>query len=376
MNAGVGHCRGTSSFDAGKKAAAMAVTASGEPVLTILFTTDQYDQVQLLAGVKDVVGASRIAGFCTGGIITAEGAFEQGVGVCTMSGSTLRAVTSLQAGLSADPVGVGQRTAETLLASGAKSGTVFVLPNGFGSNLSEMLRGLYNTMGPDFKYVGGGSGDNLKFFKTFQFTETGIESDAVAAALLEGAHIETSVGHGWKPIGSPLVITEARKKRVIEIDGIPAFTAYSKRLGEIPLDRFSEIGMKHPFGFPDILGNYLIRDPLSVNEDKSIDFITEIPNNAVGSLMEGDVAELTRIAQEALLKAVEKVGTPAFALLFDCISRYVLMGDDFNKELQVLIRAVGEDVPMLGTLTFGEVGSYEDVPLFHNKTLTAAVGAA
>ncbi len=374
MKAGVGFSTDTLSFQAGKTAAAMAVSSSGNPVLSVVFTTDQYDHQQLLAGVKDVVGDSRIVGFCTGGVITDAGVLKQGVGICAISGDTLKAVTSLQAGLSDDPSGVGRRTAEALLASGAKDGTVFVLPNGFGSNISEMLRGLYNTMGPDFKYVGGGSGDTMRFLETFQFTDGGIEHDAVSAALLEGAHIETGIGHGWTPIGSPLVITEACKKRVIEIDGVPAFQAYSKRLGDISVDRFLEFGMKYPFGFPDIFGNYLIRDPLSVNEDQSIDFITEIPSNAVGSLMEGNVEELTRTAREALEKAVVKVGTPAFALFFDCISRYMLMGDEFEKELQVIKDTLGADVPMLGTLSFGEVGSYEDVPLFHNKTLTAAIG--
>jgi hypothetical protein len=48
------------------------------------------------------------------------------------------------------------------------------------------------------------------------------------------------------------------------------------------------------------------------------------------------------------------------------------MEEDFQKELSVIASAIGRDVPVLGALTFGEVGSYEDVPLLHNKTLTLA----
>lgn len=50
----------------------------------------------------------------------------------------------------------------------------------------------------------------------------------------------------------------------------------------------------------------------------------------------------------------------------------MLMGKDFEKELNVIRETIGIDVPMLGVLTFGEVGSYTNAPLFHNKTLVLA----
>jgi hypothetical protein len=253
---------------------------------------------------------------------------------------------------------------------------VVVLPDGFGTNISEAVRGLYNIMGPDFGYVGGGAGDNLKFFKTYQFTEVGIKSDALAVALLNGLIIQTGISHGWKPEGEPLVITDAKGKKVIEIDGRPAFDVYSERLGGINKNKFPEYGMKYPLGFPDISGNYLIRDPLSVNPDKSIDFITEVPRNAVGNIMSCDMAELIETAEEVAKTTARKVEKPRFALLFDCISRCMLMGKEFEKEIKIIRESIGIGVPLLGALTFGEVGSYVDVPLFHNRTIVLAVGGS
>ena len=362
------------SHQAGRNAAEEAVKSSGEPVLTFLFTTDSYNQKIVFEVVKEVVGKSKIVGFCGGGIIASEAVFRHGVGVCTLSGDGLRVVTSLQKELSKDPLDVGRRAGEELLASGIDKGTVFVLPDGFGTDLSEVIRGLYDSMGPDFRYVGGGAGDNLKFFKTYQFTEVGIESDALAVALLDGFIIQTGIGHGWEPEGEPLVITDAKGKRVFEIDGRPAFDAYSERLGEIPKDKFAEYGMRYPLGFPDISGNYLIRDPLALNSDKSIDFVTEVPRNAVGYIMRCDVADLIETAGFVAKMAVKKVEEPQFALIFDCISRCVLMGKEFEKELKIIRESIGMGVPMLGVLTFGEVGSFDDVPLFHNKTIAIAVG--
>ncbi|MEW6097194.1 MAG: FIST N-terminal domain-containing protein [bacterium] len=376
MKVGIAYNTVENSHHAGEEAAKEAVISSGKPALTFLFTTDSYDQEAVFTSVKEVVGDSRIVGFCCGGVITSDGVLTQGVGVCTLSGSELRVATSLQKGLSNAPQTVGERAAKDLLASGIDNGVIFVLPDGFGANISEVVYRLYDSMGPDFKYIGGCAGDNLRFFKTYQFTEAGVESDAVAVALLDGLAIQTAIGHGWNPIGAPLIIGNVDGKKVIEIDGERAFDAYSRRLGGIPLDKFHEYGMKYPLGFPNISGSYLIRDPLTVNPDKSINFVTEIPPNVVGYIMEGKVSNLIKAAGWVAKTSAQKVSQPQFALCFDCISRYLLMGKKFEKELEIITESIGKDIPILGALTFGEVGSYAGTPLFHNKTFTIVVGGS
>lgn len=376
MKVGIGWSKVDNSRQAAEEAAKEAVISSGKPALTFLFQTDTYEQEAVFAAVGEVVGDSKIAGFCCGGLITKDGVLTQGVGVCTLSGSELKVATSLQKGISKEPHKVGERAAEELLKSGIDKGTVFVFPDGFGANISEVVRRLYNRMGPDFRYAGGGTGDNLRFFKTYQFTEAGVESDALAVALLDGLAINTAIGHGWKPKGAPLIIGNTDRKKVIEIDGKKAFDAYCERLGRFPLDKFSKIGMKHPLGFPNISGDYLIRDPLVANPDKSIDFVTEIPKNAVGYIMEGKVTDLIETAGTVAKTAAQKVTQPQFILCFDCISRYLLMGEEFEKELEIIRESVGKNIPVIGALTFGEVGSFVGTPLFHNKTLSITVGGS
>ena len=78
-------------------------------------------------------------------------------------------------------------------------------------------------------------------------------------------------------------------------------------------------------------------------------------------------------AEEAAREAAAGVAEPACILLFDCISRVLLMGDRFAEEIQAIRAAVGPELPLLGALTFGEIGAYEDVPLMHNKTTVVAV---
>ena len=373
MKAGVAFSSHADSRQAGREASARAVAQSGAPVLTILFTTDSYDLATVLAAVRAEIGDSKLVGFCCGGIITEEGVQPQGVGACTLAGD-FRAATTLQEGLSRDPQSVGRQAGTALLGSGIERGTVLALPDGFQANVSEMLRGLYGQLGTNFQYIGGGAGDNLKFFRTYQFTEQGMASDALAAAVLEDVPISTGIGHGWVPMGDPLVMTRVQGKTVYEIDGMPAFSAYRKRLGGITREEFKTHGMLHPLGFPDVFGQYIIRDPLTVNDDESIQFVTEVPTQAVGAIMDGQVDQLIGTAEEAARRAVSGLDHPAFLLLFDCISRVLLMGDRFGEEIQAIREAVGKGVPLLGALVFGEIGSYEDIPLFHNKTTVVAVG--
>ncbi|MDP3565329.1 MAG: FIST N-terminal domain-containing protein, partial [Methanoregula sp.] len=320
MKAGAAYSGLDDSVRAGKEAAENAVKASGKPAVTFLFTTDNYEQEAVYHAVKDTIGESCLIGICAGGIIFGDKLYRKGIGVLTLAGEEIRVATSFQAGLSHDPYLAGERAGEELFASGIESGTVFVFPDGFSANIAETIRGLYNKLGPGYRYVGGGAGDNLKFFKTYQFSERGIGTDSLSVALVGGIDLGTAIGHGWKPVGDPLIITMAKGKKVLEIDGRPAFDAYAERFTEITADGFPEYGMKYPLGFPDISGNYFIRDPLSLNLDKTIDFVTEVPNNAVGSIMQGQVEELIEVSGTVAGNAASGMANPQFALVCECVS--------------------------------------------------------
>ncbi|RLA83422.1 MAG: hypothetical protein DRG31_06195, partial [Deltaproteobacteria bacterium] len=356
-----------------EEALAQALEGSGEPVLTFLFTSDSYDHEEVLREVRARVGDSRIAGFCCGGLIVGGEVLTQAVAVLTLSGEGLRVATSLKGELSRDPRRTGRLVGEELLGSGIDKGTVFVFPDGFSTNVAEAIRGLYEVMGPRFRFVGGGAGDNLKFFRTYQFTEKGVLSDAMAAALLDGLPVGLAIGHGWKPIGDILVITRAQGKRVFEINGENAFTAYSRHLGGISMENFAQFAMRHPLGFPDLSGNFLIRDPLLAHPDGSIEFVSEVPERAVGYIMSCEPQDLIQTAKVVAERALGQVRGPLFVMVFDCISRYLLMGEAFQGELGAIGQVLGAGLPTMGILTFGEVGSFFDAPLFHNKTVLVAV---
>ncbi|MCL6558921.1 MAG: FIST C-terminal domain-containing protein [Firmicutes bacterium] len=376
VQVGVGYSLLPNSQEAAKEAARLAVAQSGPPVLTFLFTTERYNQTEILEAVIAETGTPKLVGASGAGIVTVEGIKKHGVGVVTIAGEGITAETALVEMLPDRADETGRKLAEKLLRGSAPDeGTVFVFPDGLSGNIARMLRGIYDVLGPQFKYAGGGTGDNMRFLRTYQMTETGVASGAVAAALVAGCSFATGIGHGWEPFGSPLLITRARGKIVFEIDEQPAFQVYSRRLEGITSEEFPFCAVRYPLGIPDITGKFIIRDPFKLGADGSIEFVTEVPPRAVAYLMRYTrVENLLQTALGATMQAQKTVRTPQFALIFNCVSRAELMGEHANREVEIIRNTLG-GLPMAGFLTFGEVGSYgSGVPLFHNKTFLIAVG--
>lgn len=373
MQIGVGY----SSDDSPSKAVYLAVekakTRTGNPSFTFIFFTDEYDAGTIFEESKKHLGRSKLVGASVPGIIVGTGVMRKGVGVLTFEGSEIEAITCLQEGISDNSFEQGQKTGAELKKNGLERGIVFVVPDGFATNISDLLRGLYDELDIHYSYAGGGAGDNLKFYKTFQFTEQGVSSTAVAAAILKGVEFQVASGHGWEPSGEPMMVTRAKGKTVYELDGLPAFKRYSESLGGIDKEHFSYYGMMYPLGIPSRKGEFLVRDPLFVNEDDSIELVSEIPENTIAMLMKGEVHKLIATADE-VSRQVSSPGKQNVALLFDCISRYILLKEHFKQELEIVQNNIGADTPLFGILSFGEVVGTKGSPLFHNKSLVLAVG--
>jgi len=132
------------------------------------------------------------------------------------------------------------------------------------------------------------------------------------------------------------------------------------------------MGLRYPFGFSCSSGYFLIRDPLKVNPDRSIEFVTEVPAHALGYIMETTKEEMIDAARKVAKEVKQRSEIPSLALIFDCVSRRILLGKEFQRELLALKEELGKGVGMIGILTFGEIGCLEGVPFLHNKTLTLA----
>ena len=152
-----------------------------------------------------------------------------------------------------------------------------------------------------------------------------------------------------------------------------------------PLERMA---ITYPLGIKvEGLDEYLIRDPITVDEKGSITCAAEIPEGAEIRLMIGSKEKAVEAAQDAARKVMEEFkldkAKPKFVLMFNCIAREKLFGQKANDEIQAVMDIIGNDVPLLGFYTYGEqapiggeVRNLEKCNTkFHNETIVLfAVG--
>ncbi len=375
MKAGVGISCEEDARQAGARAAMAAVDKSGPAVVGIVVGAGHYDGDEVMAGVRSVLGSARLVGASCAGFFSSQGVFSRGIAVLSLSGVELVGETACVGADHPDVQETGRILGRELLQSGKGQGAILCFPDSFEGQVSQLVDSLYDTLGPEFLYFGGGAGDGWKILDSWQGTEKRIVSQGVAAALLGGCRFVGGVAHGWVPEGAPLVVTRAKGRVIFELDGRSAFDVYAERLGGFAAESFAETAMRHPLGICYGPERFIIRDPLQVINGTAIQFISAIPNQTVAYIMKPredyDLA-MGRQLSERVLDQLQKAD---FALISYCISRSLLMGEACKKELSALVDPLGS-IPYLGFMAYGEIGSYGDAPQFHNKSISLLIGGA
>ncbi|PMQ01731.1 MAG: hypothetical protein CBR30_04820 [Dictyoglomus sp. NZ13-RE01] len=350
-----------------------AITASKEALrksipfssskLIIAFLTKNYATLEVIKNIKDHAPDSKFIGFCSEEVIIEDRSYERAIGIVNFSYEDLFVETFMGEKKNLDDFSLGVDLGNKIKSTGIKRGTIFIFLHPTEIEPQYLLNGLYNVLGPNFVYVGGGIAEGCD-----GFTDKGISRRGVFLAVLD-KEFNVLLEHGWKPIGDPLIITKSRDKEVIELDGKPARITYKERIGDFKDEDFANVSTENPLGFPNVSGSYLIRDPIGTGKKDSIIFFSKIPKNAVGYIMHGTKEDLINSAKNVGAKVLENIENVSFSMIFDCISRKFYLDEDFSKEIRAFKEYISE-IPSIGALTYGEILGFQKVPIFHNKTFT------
>lgn len=369
------------------EAARLALRGAVRPAFALVLTTDQYDPEALAAAISRELGDVPWAGCSTAGVFVGTELLQQGLVIAVVHGPDVRAGIGMAGKVSEDGRAAGalatSRAIEGL--SGALepgwSRALIVLADALTGNAADVVRGAAHIGGTGVAWAGGGAGDNLRFMRTAQFAQGRAWSDsAVVIAIDSPARMAAGIRHGFRPYGPPTMVTRTAGSAVSELEYEQAFSVYQRtaerRGDQVSADQFAAFAMTHPLGIPQADGEHVIRDPLRIDAAGSLHCVGEVPDGCLVRVMEGDRAGIVRAAREAARSARQAVGGPlAGAIVFDCISRSLMLGEAVREELATFEAEL--DAPVIGCLTFGEVGALgRGVPQFHNKTaVVLALGA-
>jgi hypothetical protein len=375
---------GTSDRDAGRQAALGAITG-GDAQLLIVFCANTRDPGAVLAGIAEVAAGVPLIGCSSIAAIDSSGPRRDGVVVAALGGPGFSAA-----------VGVGRNAAAGLPEAGAAAAAcaaelverphhvLVLLADGQVLNHERILAGAYDVVGARTPYVGGAASPDPAFGGTYQLFGTEVLTGGVVGAVIQSDEpFGVTIGHGWRKVGEPMIVTHSKGGDVYTLDEQPARAAYLDRLGApesayTDPEAFMDFARTRPIGIRRRSG-LEIRD---VGSDRFVKegwlrSIGEVPEGGVIWLMEGDAESGLNAAGDACGEAVAAVGQPPplGLLAFDCVSRRRLLGEGGTRASVGLMRERSGGAPVAGFYTWGEFARLRGINGYHNQTLAVlAVG--
>lgn len=353
-----------------------------EEGVVLVFTTVDFASIGLLKNIKLILKTNLPIIGCSGlNIIDAGGATKEGIVIAVISAPQIKISSgAINAIKNQDIYSSAQELGKYLLSNVKeyRRELCLLFTDGLSEDISALIKGLQNTLGKSFPFIGGGSSDNLKFRQTFQYYNDEILSNGAVAALFAGKlSYAIGIGHGWKPLGKIRAITESRANVIKKIDNKKAILLYedyfAKTLNELKKE-ILHINILYPLGiYVEGENEYLLRNVISLNEDGSITTQGDIPEGSSVRLMIG--------TKESCLAAAKEAGNAVnsalnerinLAIVISSVSRACILGRNLDSEIKIIKETLKKDTPIVGFYSYGEyapLGSLYGQTYLHNQTI-------
>lgn len=263
--------------------------------------------------------------------------------------------------------------------------SAMLIVDGTSKGLDEFIHCVHDLLGPDATVAGFGAGYTDFSNKPSIITSCGLHKNAALLSFFP-APLCVEVNHGWKKLAGPFLVTQAAGNQIQSINYRPALAFYQEAVEsltgkKISLENFYTQSANFPFGLEQFEGEYLVRDPIAQRGD-AIECAGMVPSNAMVYILQGDVAELCKAAGDAADRLSSKLSSyyqtedSLHILVVDCISRWMVLGDDFDRELKEIRNRIPRRANMIGLLSLGELASSSQglVQLLNKTTVLVGLG--
>lgn len=259
---------------------------------------------------------------------------------------------------------------------------IFVLSDGWATNGTDLVNGIYAALGRTIPVAGGLSGCFPANLTTWVIKQ-GIPHEKSACAIgFYGNHIGflSQARHGARPFGPQRTITYSHNNKLFELDGRPALDLYEEYLSD-KTQSFEKECVKFPLLMQEADSiEPVIRTPLAVDRNKkSIIFAGDLYNNSTAQLMYGGIDNLLDGAEEAAIRLAARlpnsIPKPLLLLAVSCGARRVILAEDTEAELTNTLDAFPPDTQQVGFYSHGEISPRSETGLsaLHNQTMTLTV---
>ena len=254
--------------------------------------------------------------------------------------------------------------------------SLLVLLDGLSPSISNFLHTLFENVPENTQIIGGGAGKMTFEKEPVIFTKDGMYQDSAILVSLK-SNLTVAVENGWENLEGPFLVTNSENNVLKTLNFENAFQVYkgivekdsNKRFTD---DNFFDIAKSHPLGIVKYDKNLIVRDPIYLTKDNHIVLVGDIPKNSTICILKGTKENLVKSSGKAVQKALSKLNNKNEeygVVVFDCISRAIFLGDDFNEEISEIKKYVNPNRNLFGALTLGEIANNGDeYIIFYNKT--------
>ena len=377
---------GTSEADDPVEAGTIAATEAiagldgRDAAMIIVYASVRYDLPTLLAAIRAVTGDTPLVGETSSGHFVGSHLTEpaSGVAVLAMTAGPYRfgfaSVEGLSAGTEAAGIELARSAHADLGTEQTPHATLLVFVAGLSAEQQTLISGMHRVTGSAVPVVGGAAGDDRKLNATYVFFNDKVLRDAAVAVWI-GSHdpVPITVGHGWHPIGLPLLITKTDGQIVHEIAGRPARAVFDEHIRRGERAKFDQIRdggfySTHAFGLIEPDGSHLIRG-VFMDEKGMIHTFAPLPVYSAVQIVACDSEDLLATSRDVAHRSVDDRDA-SMLLVFSCIARLDVLQDRGPEEARELQSAAGP-VPIFGVYTYGEFARTTSVAGYHNATVTA-----
>jgi hypothetical protein len=348
----------------------------------IVFASAQHDYKKLLDALSRESGTKNLVGMSSAGEFSNSRNGQGQTSAMAISSDNMRFSVGLGRSLSDDPHAAARQAAESFVGIGTPPlpyRAALVMTDALAGHADAVVEELTLATRGNYRFFGGGAGDDGLFRKTHVFAGTEAVTNAIVALeMLSTRPIGVGVSHGWVAASEGMRVTEVEGTRLIGLDGAPAADAIAEHaLGTgQKFDRSNPM----PFFLHNILGirddgNYRLRVPLAVNEDGSMSLAAEVPPGSIVHIMKTTAESAVMAAEQATRAAIDALdgAKPNAALVFDCVATRLRLGQAFDDELKACAEML-HPAEFVGCNTYGQIARAEgQFGGFHNCTAVVCV---
>lgn len=366
LKTNVGYSILNDSYRNGVETATKAKNGLNNPKVTLLFSSVLCEQEKLIEGVKSVVGPVPIVG-CTSssaimvpdGIITAETGYS---GAMMLDDNNLKVGV---AGMEKD--GDARKTGRKIALEAIKNSGTDVRPSYFYmvANPAEeesYLKGIQDIIGRVPMFGGSAADDTVEGkWKIFCNDKVFSEGCAVVFFYTDRKFVTEYTGAYNETSKMGIITKVSNKRRLEEIDGVPALKKYAEWRGLNP-NELKEMALlsatiTNPLGVKDPIGSLtVIRHPMVGNNDYSMNIGNDLEEGTAVIMMSATVDQLIASTSYAVKEVNSKLENNIGGyFLVHCGGRKLGIGDRMNEVHSAVKEACG-DTPFLMIFTFGEYG--------------------